>query len=568
MTKFNIKGKGQVDLGKRDFLAQGGEGAIYVKGKTAYKIYCDDQGNPNPAKMIDPQKIQELACLTDSRIIKPEDLIFYKNTAIGYTMPFVKDTHPLCQLFTKSFKTRNNLTPEDMMELVQRLQEIVAHAHKKGILIVDLNEMNFLADKKFKDIFAIDVDSWQTPHFPATAIMESIRDHQVKGTNFTEGSDWFSFACVSFQMLIGVHPYKGKHPNIKDWTDRMKAGVSVFNKDVSVPKICMPFDVIPVAYRNWYKAVLEDGKRLSPPTDPNELIVVFTPTIKKVSGSNNFDIEDLYEYANAIKHAAFGPTKCMAVVGDEIFVGKRKVCESKADIHQLVFTPDSARPIIAWIEDGSLKLYNADAKSEINFSANAQHAMVSGGRLYIKNVTQLQEIQFKEIGTGVYAVPKVVGNLMEKASKLFDGVAMQNIMGKFYANICPESGVCYQPHLRELDKQRIIDAKYMNNVLMVVTEKTGKYNRYVFRFDETFAGYDVREIRDIHYVGLNFVVNQRGICVCINEDENIEIFTNRKDSQGVKVVDDNTINGDMKLMTDGLKIYFAKDQKIYKFSMK
>src|ERR1035437_6554876 len=113
--KLHIKGKGPVDLGQKDFIAQGGEGAIYSRGQTAFKVYLD------PKKMIPTAKIQELAVLSHPNIIKPEDILMdAKNNPVGYTMRFVKDTYALCQLFTKAFRTRNNISPDMMLALVRK----------------------------------------------------------------------------------------------------------------------------------------------------------------------------------------------------------------------------------------------------------------------------------------------------------------------------------------------------------------------------------------------------------------------------------------------------------------
>src|SRR6478609_7422794 len=92
VMKLHIQGKNQVDLVQKDFLTSGGEGSIYVKGGTAFKVYNDQK------KMIPVGKIQELSCLTHPNIIKPEDvLIDSNNKPVGYTMRFVNDTYALCQ---------------------------------------------------------------------------------------------------------------------------------------------------------------------------------------------------------------------------------------------------------------------------------------------------------------------------------------------------------------------------------------------------------------------------------------------------------------------------------------
>ena len=255
--KVFIKNKGHCTLAKSEYLASGGEGDIYCKGNSIFKIYID------PNKMIPEGKINELSVLSFNNIIKPEDILLNdKNIQIGYTMQYVKDTYALCQLFPKSFRDRNSVSNQTVLNLVRRLQETIQHIHSHKILVVDVNELNFLIAKDFTEIYAIDVDSWQTPHFKATAIMDNIRDRQVKNNNFTENSDWFSFGILAFNMFVGIHPYKGTSKLYKTMDERMDHNISVLNKDVSVPKIFANFDIIPEVYKNWFSAVFDGGKRL------------------------------------------------------------------------------------------------------------------------------------------------------------------------------------------------------------------------------------------------------------------------------------------------------------------
>lgn len=82
MTKFIIKGKGDINLSQKDLIGSGGEGTVYCKGNVAHKIYNDK------SKMISYSKIKELSCLSLSNIIKPMDVILSssrKNDEIGYS---------------------------------------------------------------------------------------------------------------------------------------------------------------------------------------------------------------------------------------------------------------------------------------------------------------------------------------------------------------------------------------------------------------------------------------------------------------------------------------------------
>jgi serine/threonine protein kinase len=249
--KVYIRGKGEINLTNQDFIAAGGQGSVYGKSGTAYKIYND------PKHMLPVSKIQELSVLKIKNIIKPEDIILNdKNQAIGYTMPLVKNTYSLCQLFPKAFRQRENLDHRTMFELIKKLQDIIKHCHENKILVVDCNELNFLSDENFEEIYAIDTDSYQTPSFPATAIMDSIKD--IHSPNiFNEGTDWFSFAILSMNLFVGIHPYKGKHPKYKDMDARKLKNISVLNKEVSIPPVCYDFSIIPPNSARTSRSIIE-----------------------------------------------------------------------------------------------------------------------------------------------------------------------------------------------------------------------------------------------------------------------------------------------------------------------
>ena len=114
-------------------------------------------------------------------ILRPQRVLLdARNRPVGYTMRRVRNAHVLCQLFNRAFRERLGIAPEAMLALVRQLQEGVRYVHERGILIVDLNEMNFLLDDRQRQILFIDVDSYQTPGFPATALMESVRDRHAR----------------------------------------------------------------------------------------------------------------------------------------------------------------------------------------------------------------------------------------------------------------------------------------------------------------------------------------------------------------------------------------------------
>lgn len=221
---MRVKVKNQtVELHDSDEIGHGGQGKVFAKRALAYKIYHD------ASTMLPVGKIQELSALTDRKIIKPEDIVFHRNRPVGYTMRYIPTSHPLCKVFTKVFKQRNGISQDNALDLVRDMQKTLQHIHDSGILVVDLNEMNFLVDDKFTGVYFIDVDNFQTPSYPAGYLMDTVRDRTSPKNKFSKSTDWFSFAIVSFQVMVGIHPYKGTHPRYgKDWNARMEKNASIF----------------------------------------------------------------------------------------------------------------------------------------------------------------------------------------------------------------------------------------------------------------------------------------------------------------------------------------------------
>lgn len=564
--KFTIRGTGnEVNLTNQHFLAKGGEGSIYARPPLVYKV-CDD------GKMIPDGKIQELSVLDSPKVIRPKDILLdSKKKPTGYTMDFISDTTVLCQLFTKAFRNRNNISHDMIWDLIQDMEKTTKFIHSKKVLIVDYNELNFLVDRSFKSVYFIDVNSYQTPSYPATAIMESIRDRHC-GNKFSELTDWFSYAIVSFQLMIGIHPYKGKHPSFHDaktsMDERMKANISVLNPDVTYPKgATQDFSVIPNLYMQWYKAVFEDGKRLPPP-NLNGAIVIVQPIIQAVVGNNNFAINELYNFQEELLSIFLHAGKEVVVTKNSVYVDRRKVTNVAVDPKMKVgFTSKMLQPIVASSNMRELKLYNLITKQELKCSLYADDIMSHEGRLLVRNGSQILEIEFTEVGQNVLVSPKHVSNVLEQAAKMFDGVIVENLFDAYYFSVFPESGTCRQFAIRELDGYKIIDAKYEGGLLVVIgVNKTGQYDRFTFWFDDKWK-YQSVVVNDITYTGLNFTVLDNGVCVLINEEEKVEIFR-VTDPTKKKIVDDANIMADMKLTSLGAQTLFTKGNSLYSFKMK
>lgn len=560
--KVRIRGKKNVTLRKSDFRARGGEGSVYVRNGTAFKIYDD------PASTIPEAKIAELGAITAPNVVRPLEVVEDEHgQAIGYTMLSVEDAFTLCQLFPPVFRQREGLTPEKAFSLVRKMRDGVRHVHERGILVVDLNEMNFLVDRSFDEVFFIDVDSYQTRSFAATALMESVRDRHA--TRFDEGSDWFSFAVVTFQLFVGLHPYRGTYPPMKGTVAkdamldaRMRANVSVLNPAVARPAACLPLDVIPRVYLDWYEAVLERGLRAAPPDGAYAAIATAAanPVMQPTAGGT-LAVSELYAYGADVVAYVRG----VVLTADGVYAGSRRIAAAPPGARIAILA--SGRAVLAWLEGRRLRLVDTERGREIDAAIAAEAIAASDGRVYAKHGDGLFEIRFVETPSRVVAAASRVGNVHEHATQLFDGVAIHSLLGAWHASLLPESGRCVSVRVPELDGYAIVDARFESGVLVIVAARGGVYDRFVFRFDDRLRAYDVRVMPDVASTGVNFTVLDSGVCLLAAENDELEVFSKQTGSTATKIVSDPAVRSDARLFHAGSQALFARGTRLFRFSM-
>ena len=550
------KGIGQIELSQTNFRASGGEGDIFVKGNRAYKIYQDAQ------KVIKEAKINELAALTLPTIIKPERILLdNSNVPVGYSMNLVPDNFALCQLFPKAFKVRNGLTNDQVCKLILKLREGIAHIHSKGILIVDVNELNFLVNKLFTDVYFIDVDSYKTKSFNPTAIMPSVRDRHSK--DFSTLTDWFSFGILAFSLLTGIHPYRGTYAPLAGIKDsdanldaRMIQNNSVLHKDVKVPPVVASFDIIPPAYRQWFHAIFEEGKRLAPPVDLVEnVLIALTPTILKASGKLVTELSDKFKTLVSWKYKDF-------VYAGGLYYKNKPISGYDANVC-VGYTPKFNKPVAASIENGVVKLTCVDTNTELACNIQADGVMAHDNRFYIKHHDKVYELVIFETPQKTLISTKLLCSVLPYATTLFHGCVVQNVVGKTYISLLDRSGENRQIQIKELDGLNILAAKYEKNILVVSAIVNNEQKHFIFKFAENNS-YKLRIVSSNEM--LNFVVLDNGICLMQMNDK-LEVFSNQVSSTSIHVVEDTFLTQTYSLSNDGMQAFAIVNNEIFKISL-
>ena len=362
-------------------------------------------------------------------------------------------------------------------------------------------------------------------------------------------------------MFVGIHPYKGKHDTFKTLDARMQANVSALNPSVSVPAVCLPFDVIPPAYRQWYRAVLDEGKRLAPPTDPHMIVIVAPRAVRPMGGSSLFDIEELQAFDSDIVHFAHGLT----VTQDGVVVGGRTLLNAGVRIG---IAPQNGHAVAAWVDSGCVRFFDLHANHELTATVQGDDVMATDGRLYVRQGLSLLEVEFLTLPATTIVSARIVATVMENATQLFEGAALVNMLGAWYATLLPARGKAFQVRLPELDGSQIVDARFQNGVLMLIIARRGQYDKLILRFASDFQTYDVRRLADVPAVNINFVALDTGVCLSITENDELEVFSNRKDDPTVKVLSDAVLQGDCRLFKNGAQALFARGRTLSKFALR
>lgn len=567
MSQSKIKAKGKViDLNQHTYKAAGGEGEVHVKDGMAYKVYHD------PAKMIAIAKIKELALLDTPEILAPlYPITDIKDNPIGFAMRYVDKTEYLCKLFTRGFRDANGVDPSVINGLVKGMQDTFKHIHKHQTLVVDANELNFLVSQKFDRTYFIDVDCYQTPHYPATAIMESIRDPKVVGNKFTEMSDWFSAAIVFFQLYMGTHPYKGRHPDYgRDWQAMMKAGVSVFNKATRLPPNVQDWSVIPKGHLKWFERVFEHGERIAPP-EPDQVNATAGQVVPQIVSSNaKFDLKLIRTYDGDVEAIRWitGVEYVRAAKG--LYIGGRLF---KALAPMSGFSARYATHDFAYVQnDQPVTLEFDRIKEEITWEKldckqsgviAASSYFVANDRLYTVNENNLVEHSFMNLGAKVIAPQQIVGNVFH-THKTFDGIIVQDILGAAHLSIPVKPGQVNLIKAECLNRTRVIDAKYAKGIAIVTGEQEGKICRWTFVFDKTVSSFTTRREDNVTIQDIKLAVLDKGIAVASNDDK-LEVFT---DIVKIKAVDDSPLTGNQKLYSFGNQIFVVNKNELHQLTMK
>jgi serine/threonine protein kinase len=259
-----------VQLENNAVIGVGGEATVFKLGSQAVKVYIAPDEKRG-------QKLQQMLPKTNQLpddVIAPQHLVYDDKgkAVVGFTMRLLDTQYiEVRELTKKQYRTQTGISAKDVARLFLRIGETLQRIHQAGMVVGDLNDLNIMFHAE-KALF-IDVDSFQFDSFPCMVGTEAFTDPKLYGVNFANHpafspeNDWYSFAVLLFKALLLTHPYGGVHPKFKLLPHRAQQQISVFNHDVTYPKIAyapeLLSDKLQAEFRLWF----DKGKRTVFPLD-------------------------------------------------------------------------------------------------------------------------------------------------------------------------------------------------------------------------------------------------------------------------------------------------------------
>jgi hypothetical protein len=460
-------------------------------------------------------------------------------------------------------------------ELVKKMQVITSQIHSAKCLVVDYNELNILVNlgANILDPFYIDTDSYATPSFKATAVMDSIRDRKasiidkngVLHYNPTIETDWFSFSILAFWIYTNVHAYRGNHPNYKpkDKQKQMDDGISVFHPDVRTPITVNPFKVIPSRHLDWFKRVFLNGERGIPPLADSSIPLLVPTQMVTITGNDRIDVTEISAYTDAV-------TSVYQFMGIYYVTTKTKIYANKKEIG----SHNSKKALLCCANDGTLILATQSGNNvsfrEMNSTtpigvSKSNDMFARNGCIYTVANGKMIENSFMSFGGKIIHRANELENVSTNSAKMYEGCIIQDLLGKKYLTLPYQTGYSFSKYIPQLDGFRVLSAKADKHIVVIMAEKGGIYYRFILIFNKTYTDVQIREVKDVTYDEINFAVMDNGVCVLLASDTELELFAK---ADKCEVLSNPPFDSSMKLFTTSDGIFFINGNSIHQIKKK
>ena len=521
-----------IKFSPNEYMTSGGEGDIYLKKNIVYKIFHQPKNNDFQNKILLLQKLQHPS------LAYPIESFFDQNQQmIGFSMKKLK-ADPVVKMFSSIWQQNQQFDLENQLNFINKMRELLLFVHQKKAIVADGNEMNWLFDSSYQP-YLIDLDSWQIAQHPATAIMPSIKDWHSQSLNtFT---DWFAWAIVSFQILTGIHPYKGTHPNFKkgDLASRMKANVSVFHSDVRYSQAVRDFSLIPKPLKDWYYQVFEKGLRDIPPTVQignllTNLQIHQTASVQNIQ--QNLSFLPIQNFSQYLFVKFLNDQFFLLQISHDFFIfdfsnqNKIPIDSFLAQklIHKEAFVcKKNTSVFILYLENNQLCALNLSLKKLIVSSFMAQQIYFIENRIFILNLQSdifISEIELQQISNQYIFTLSKNWNLFIQSTQFFSNMAISNNLGNYFSFIPKgkDNMIVHKINISTQEKWIQAFATFNSSIVGFTMTKKGLLKKYILELKNQEFIPILEE--DVDTIEDNFSFNSKGILIS-NQLDSLDIYS-------------------------------------------
>lgn len=551
-------------------IAEGGEGIIYEYQNDILKIYKNNVDIATKERKVLTLMTKQLP----QEVVAPKEAVYDDGGKfIGYIMPKVQGNE-LKSYVNKKFLKVNNITTKDILEILDRLKNVVEELHKADIYIGDLNDQNVLVDFQNK-IYLIDCDSWSINSDKCDVVMDLFKDPQMKGNDFNEKTDTYALSILIWKTLTRIHPYGGTmNPDI-DILERMKKGISVIDN----PKIKIPRTI--KTWKNLNPALVESLKNVF----ENKTRIISNELHDMATNLKFCDNDQEYYYGKF--------NQCPLCCGNAVVITKPKFESLVSGLKLYTILSEEKVKIVLnqniYIDKNNM-ITDIDGRSYTSYKKGVKYHILKFDNS--KVLVSEYDSQFEFTTVQTYIIPKrakssicvegndvyyiTKANTFTKLSITPYGNAIKNITKCSYESyFSSDNG--HSCIINKYDKNLIINIDGIN-IEMPYAEKIVNYgihrdsstNNWLIVFENSLGKFDTyilnRQIDystdQIKYEGSlgNLYISNNTIYIPI--DEKIRGYNYTK--QIFKDFECDVVNPDSKLIKDGSNFIIINDDNIYK----
>lgn len=543
MSNLTIEGIGKFTPDPSSHLGTGGEASVFEYGSLAVKILKD----PVKARSLGlDQRLNILLSIKSPRLATPSNKVFdNKGNLVGYAMPKVSGPTAF-SVSRGDWRRRVGFQESHALKIAENMRLANLEAHKGKAVVVDGNSMNYIVN--VPSVVMIDTDSWQLPGFSATAIVDSIRDPLLTGNVFTQESDWYSYAVTSFEILIGIHPFKGIADGYSklDFAKRVKDRVSVCSPGVKLGPGTRPLSIIPPELLEWYKNVFEKDVRSppSPISEEKQVQVVSPQPVRQVISKGSLQHIKLCDL----------PEEIIRALPIGVILTKSKYFDSKRSTY-----PELGSYCI---DDGFVRSGTTIHKVQVNNVAYLSD--ITCGTLFNSNT--LSSIVYYPTGLSIDSN----WNIYWRCSSVYKDLIYMDNMGIpfFYEKLLNgeglNSGTC-----KDLIGHTILDGFGLGtgHILVLSQDKQGVINKSWYKQGDDRTNWILtsREVTDIS--SLNIARTEKGVWVEIPEDGELRYGIDSNPDK-ITTIKDSGILFDMTLFQGTSGIHYFIDKSVFWLKLK